>query len=85
MLAAGGSVDKFWSMYAQHQKKEVGDLLEKYRIGSLVSNSPSLVHNHIALTHMLRKVSLRMLLCEPSRHHPIGEINLFSREEFTFV
>jgi len=36
MLAAGGSVDSFWAMYAQHQKKEVSDLLEGYRIGSLV-------------------------------------------------
>ena len=36
MLAAGGSVDSFWAMYAQHQKKEVADLLEGYRIGSLV-------------------------------------------------
>ena len=36
MLAAGGSVDSFWAMYAQHQKKEVAQLLEAYRIGSLV-------------------------------------------------
>ena len=36
MLAAGGSVDSFWAMYAQHQKKEVAQLLEGYRIGSLV-------------------------------------------------
>ncbi len=36
MLAAGGSVDSFWAMYAQHQKKEVAELLEGYRIGSLV-------------------------------------------------
>lgn len=39
MLAAGSSVDKFWSMYAQHQKKEVVNLLESYRIGSLVCTS----------------------------------------------
>ena len=36
LLAAGGSVDSFWAMYAQHQKKEVAQLLEAYRIGSLV-------------------------------------------------
>lgn len=36
MLAAGASIDKFWSMYAQHQKAEVYDLLQRYRIGSLV-------------------------------------------------
>ena len=38
MLAAGGSVDSFWAMYAQHQKQEVYSLLEAYRIGSLVRN-----------------------------------------------
>ena len=43
MLAAGGSVDSFWAMYAQHQKKEVADLLEGYRIGSLVRASCQLV------------------------------------------
>ena len=41
MLAAGGSVDSFWAMYAQHQKKEVSELLEGYRIGSLVRAPPS--------------------------------------------
>ena len=37
MLAAGGAIDPFWAMYAQHQTAEVRKILEGYRIGSLVS------------------------------------------------
>jgi hypothetical protein len=33
---AGGSIDTFWSMYRQHQTKEVQAMLEQYRIGDLV-------------------------------------------------
>lgn len=33
--AAGGSVEPFWGLYQQHQKQEIRDILEKYRIGSL--------------------------------------------------
>ena len=36
MLAAGGAIDPFWAMYAQHQTAEVRQLLENYRIGTLV-------------------------------------------------
>ena len=36
MLAAGGAIDPFWAMYAQHQTAEVRKLLETYRIGDLV-------------------------------------------------
>lgn len=53
MLAAGGSIDKFWSMYAQHQKGEVKDLLELYRIGSLVSIPGQWSHGHILLTQVV--------------------------------
>ena len=37
MLAAGGAIDPFWAMYAQHQTAEVHKILETYRIGDLVS------------------------------------------------
>ncbi|GIL84054.1 hypothetical protein Vretifemale_12777 [Volvox reticuliferus] len=35
MLAAGGSVEPFWSLYQQHRKPEVLQILEPYRIGTL--------------------------------------------------
>jgi len=35
MMAAGSSIDPFWSMYQQHQTKEVRSILEQYRIGDL--------------------------------------------------
>lgn len=36
MLAAGGAIDPFWAMYAQHNTDEVRQMLEGYRIGNLV-------------------------------------------------
>lgn len=36
MLAAGGAIDPFWAMYAQHNTDEVCQMLEGYRIGNLV-------------------------------------------------
>jgi len=36
MLAAGGPVEPFWSIYQQHGKPEVQDILKEYRIGQLV-------------------------------------------------
>ncbi|KAI1723667.1 oxidoreductase molybdopterin binding domain-containing protein [Ditylenchus destructor] len=35
LLAAGGSVEPFWAIYAQHNTKEVAEILEELRIGSL--------------------------------------------------
>ena len=37
MLAAGGAIDPFWAMYAQHDTGQVRDILEGYRVGTLVS------------------------------------------------
>lgn len=39
MLAAGGAIDPFWAMYAQHQTAEVRKILEGFRIGDLVSQT----------------------------------------------
>ncbi|KJH44770.1 oxidoreductase molybdopterin binding domain protein [Dictyocaulus viviparus] len=38
LLAAGGSVEPFWSIYAQHKTKEVMEILEELRIGNLDPN-----------------------------------------------
>ena len=35
MLAAGGPIDPFWAMYAQHNTEQVKEILEEYRIGNL--------------------------------------------------
>ncbi|KAK6017779.1 cytochrome b5-like Heme/Steroid binding domain protein, partial [Ostertagia ostertagi] len=35
LLAAGGAVDPYWSLYAQHKTAEVMEILEEYRIGNL--------------------------------------------------
>ena len=36
MMAAGGSIEPFWSIYAVHNNnREVYSLLEQYRIGNL--------------------------------------------------
>jgi sulfite oxidase len=35
MLAAGSAIDPFWTMYANHMKPDIRDMLEVYRIGDL--------------------------------------------------
>lgn len=40
MLAAGGPIEPFWSLYQQHGKDEIRDLLEEYRIGRLAPPRP---------------------------------------------
>jgi sulfite oxidase len=35
MLAAGGPIDPFWAMYAQHNTDQVQSILEEYRLGNL--------------------------------------------------
>lgn len=39
MLAAGGPIDPFWAMYAQHNTAQVKEILEEYRIGNLEGGS----------------------------------------------
>lgn len=39
MLAAGGPLEPFWSVYQQHQKGEVQEILQEYRIGKLKGES----------------------------------------------
>ena len=51
MLAAGGAIDPFWAMYAQHQTAEVRQLLEQYRIGTLVRRQAAM-HACISSTSM---------------------------------
>lgn len=44
MLAAGGSVEKFWQLYTQHDDDAVRTILERYRVGNLkgyVERKPS--------------------------------------------
>ena len=43
MLAAGGALDPFWAMYAQHNTDEVRQMLEGYRVGKLVCSHQILV------------------------------------------
>lgn len=35
LMAAGGSVEPFWSLYAIHKKPEIFAMMESYRIGNL--------------------------------------------------
>ncbi|WKY03715.1 hypothetical protein Q1695_005014 [Nippostrongylus brasiliensis] len=37
LLAAGGSIEPYWNLYAQHKTEEVLEILEELRIGSLDS------------------------------------------------
>eukprot|EP00884_Botryococcus_braunii_P006710 jgi/Botrbrau1/1603/Bobra.0185s0018.1 len=39
MLAAGGPIDPFWALYAQHVTDEVHEILQEYYIGKLVGGA----------------------------------------------
>ena len=41
VLAAGGSLEPFWALYAVHNNQHVLDILEEYRIGSLKEDESS--------------------------------------------
>ena len=47
LLAAGGAVDPFWQVFAQHNTTEVWNILEEYRIGNITvaDRSTQLVAN----------------------------------------
>lgn len=47
MLAAGGSVEPFWKIYAQHKTPEVLEILEDYRIGNLNEKDIEKVRNEL--------------------------------------
>ncbi|KAG7674470.1 hypothetical protein Ndes2526B_g05201 [Nannochloris sp. 'desiccata'] len=40
MMAAGGAIDPYWAMYAQHNTEQVRTILEGYRIGRLKGGAP---------------------------------------------
>jgi sulfite oxidase len=40
MMAAGGAIDPYWAMYAQHNTDQVRGILEGYRIGRLKGGAP---------------------------------------------
>ena len=42
LMAAGGSVEPFWSLYAVHKKPEILSLMEEYRIGNLARGEEKL-------------------------------------------
>lgn len=52
MLAAGGAIDPFWAMYAQHNTQEVHKMLEGYRIGELVRHSITMYLEYIVLKQL---------------------------------
>ena len=45
MLAAGGPIDPFWAMYAQHNTDQVQSILEEYRLGNLEGGGSVAVGN----------------------------------------
>lgn len=56
LLTAGGSVEPFWGLYQQHQKQEIRDIIEQYRIGSLKGGARPAINIEDPYKH------------EPSRH-----------------
>ncbi|XP_051865408.1 sulfite oxidase, mitochondrial isoform X2 [Pristis pectinata] len=63
LLAAGGALEPFWSMYAVHKQEHVYEILEEYKIGEL---SPEEVQVTLDVADPYGK--------EPSRH-PVLKVN----------
>ena len=45
MLAAGGSLEPYWALYAQHQTAEVLEMLAEYRVGTLSAHDAAEVQD----------------------------------------
>ena len=52
LLAAGGSVEPFWAIYAQHKTAEVMEILEKLRIGSVDPEDLKLLSEQVHTFHL---------------------------------
>lgn len=63
LLAAGGALEPFWSMYAVHKQKHVYEILEEYKVGEL---SPEAVLKATDVTDPYGKDPLR---------HPVLKVN----------
>eukprot|EP01127_Copromyxa_protea_P009923 TRINITY_DN237_c0_g1_i1.p1 TRINITY_DN237_c0_g1~~TRINITY_DN237_c0_g1_i1.p1 ORF type:complete len:543 (-),score=130.22 TRINITY_DN237_c0_g1_i1:182-1810(-) len=56
LLAAGGAIDPFWSLYGQHKTDEVAHILESMRIGNLKLEAGKVIDDSDPYAH------------DPSRH-----------------
>lgn len=63
LLAAGGSLEPFWALYAVHSNQHVLDILEEYHIGSLVKDESSRHVGDIKVQSDSMKTITQALLC----------------------
>jgi sulfite oxidase len=50
LLAAGSSVEPYWTIYAQHKTAEVMEILEKLRIGSIDPKDLEVLNQQVLLS-----------------------------------
>lgn len=62
MLAAGGSVEPFWMMYGVHKRREILNILEKYRIGKFIYSIYTVLLYALWIEHITHKVYLKTLI-----------------------
>lgn len=83
MLAAGSAVDPFWSLYAQHQKEYVQELLHKYLIGKLHPDDVAAAAAAVAVkgptedpyaNEPTRHPALRVRAARPYNAEPVGPL-----------
>ena len=64
MMAAGGSIEPFWSIYAVHNNNpEVYTLLEEYRIGNLSEEDVKL-NESLAVSRYIIKLLIIMFVVQ---------------------
>eukprot|EP00892_Ulva_mutabilis_P010675 jgi/Ulvmu1/7980/UM004_0213.1 len=65
LLAAGGPLEPFWAMYAQHKQKQVYDMLADMRIGSLPEDEQVTVDDNPYANDPARDDAIRVLSATP--------------------
>lgn len=93
MMIAGGILDPFWEMYSFHKRKEILEVLEKYRIGTLdpkdhidKSNLPNF--DAIKKETIFRSPYLKVLLDFPFNAECPGDKlaeNFYTPNEYFFI
>jgi sulfite oxidase len=51
LLAAGGSVEPFWAIYAQHKTKQVLELMASMQIGYVDEGDLELLKQQVSFIH----------------------------------
>lgn len=59
MRAAGGALEPYWSVFAFHQRRDIVDMLQEFKIGEVRTNTTDQGNHPGVLTYLLSGRSAR--------------------------